>query len=67
MIYKDIKLSISCQYFQLFTIYGQQGESLWDIAQKFGASWEAIYQENIQTIGSDPNLIQPGMVLNIGW
>ena len=42
------------------------GDSLSGIADKFpGVSWRQIYDANRATIGSDPNRIQPGMVLVI--
>ena len=42
------------------------GDTLSGIAAKFGiADWRTIYNLNKATIGADPNLIQPGMVLVI--
>jgi len=42
------------------------GDSLSGIAAKLGiADWRTIYNLNKATIGADPNLIQPGMVLVI--
>lgn len=56
----------------------QKGDSLWRIARLFlrsralpasGADvarfWRAIYEENGDVIGSDPDLIHPGQVLTI--
>lgn len=42
------------------------GDSLGAIANKYsGVTWQQIYEANKATIGSNPNLIQPGMVLVI--
>lgn len=43
------------------------GDTLWAIAQRFygnGNQWNRIYQANKDTI-EDPDLIQPGWILNI--
>ncbi len=41
------------------------GDTLSGIAAKEGISnWETLYQENASTVGSNPNLIFPGQVLN---
>lgn len=55
---------------QLCSIYiVQQGDSLWKIAEfqlNDGTHWATLYSgENKRTIGSDPNIIQPGMVLTM--
>ena len=45
-----------------------QNSTLWGIAQTFygdGTRWPEIYNANAGTIGSNPSLIQPGMVLTI--
>ena len=44
-----------------YTVVG--GDNLTRIAAKFGVSVDALYERNKATIGADPNLIQPGMVL----
>lgn len=46
------------------------GDSLSAIAVKYygagaGANWNIIYAANKEKIGDDPNLIHPGLVLNI--
>jgi hypothetical protein len=42
----------------------QAGDTLSGIAQKLGlAGWQALYDANRATIGSDPNAIKPGQVL----
>jgi resuscitation-promoting factor RpfA len=43
----------------------QSGDTLSGIASQFGSSVQAIYQSNLTTIGSDPNLILPGQKLYI--
>jgi resuscitation-promoting factor RpfA len=45
----------------------QSGDTLSTIAAKEGvSSWHALYTENESTVGSNPNLIYPGQVLNLG-
>ena len=39
------------------------GDTLSGIAGQFGTTWQALYKLNLGVIGSDPDLIQPGMVL----
>jgi nucleoid-associated protein YgaU len=44
------------------------GDTLWGIAQSQcgdGSVWPKIYHENRWVIGSNPNVIRPGQVLNI--
>lgn len=44
----------------------KSGDSLGTIAGKYsGVTWQQIYEANKAVIGSNPNLIQPGMVLVI--
>ncbi len=46
----------------------QQGDTLSSIAQQaYGDAneWQKIYDANAQTIGNDPNLLQPGEILHI--
>ncbi len=46
----------------------QAGDSLSSIAQLFYGSntgWDQIYNTNLNVIGSNPNLIRPGMTLLI--
>jgi nucleoid-associated protein YgaU len=43
----------------------QSGDSLSKIASLYGTTWDAIYQSNRTTIGSNPNLIRPGQRLYI--
>jgi nucleoid-associated protein YgaU len=43
------------------------GDTLSGIAAKEGISdWHTLYNDNESTIGSNPNLIYPGQVLNLG-
>jgi LysM repeat protein len=43
----------------------QRGDTLGKIAQDYCTSWKAIYDLNRDTIGKNPNVIIPGMVLTI--
>jgi len=45
----------------------QSGDTLSSIASKEGISdWHSLYTNNESTLGSNPNLIYPGQVLNLG-
>lgn len=41
------------------------GDTLSAIGAKYGVSWQNIYQANKATVGQNPNLVRPGMVLQI--
>lgn len=41
------------------------GDSLSAIAAQYGVSWQEIYELNKSVIGSNPDMIQPGMTLTI--
>jgi LysM repeat protein len=43
----------------------QRGDTLGKIAQDYCTSWKAIYDLNRDTIGKNPNVIIPGMVLTV--
>lgn len=43
----------------------QEGDCLYKIGQRFGVSWNSIYDANRSTIGDDPNLIYAGQELTI--
>lgn len=45
----------------------KKGDTLSGIARKLtgSASWRALYEQNRETIGSNPNMIQVGMVLTV--
>lgn len=46
----------------------QPGDNLWSIAQQHygtGFKWDALYQANSETIGSNPNQILAGQVLTV--
>lgn len=45
----------------------KKGDTLSGIAKKYETTWLRIYNDNIKTIGSNPNLIKPGqkLVINI--
>ena len=44
----------------------QPGDYLSKIAPVYGESWQKLYADNRNVVGSDPNLIFPGQVLNVG-
>ncbi len=41
------------------------GDTLSKIARAHGTSWQAIYEANSSTIGSNPNVIRIGQVLSV--
>ncbi len=43
----------------------KSGDTLWDIANKYNTTWQKIYKDNENVIGSNPNLIIPGQKLTI--
>ncbi len=43
----------------------QSGETLGKIAYRYCTTWKVIYDINRDTIGKDPNFIQPGMALTV--
>lgn len=43
----------------------KKGDTLSGIASKYGISWKDLYNKNKSVIGSNPNKIYPGQVLNI--
>lgn len=43
----------------------KKGDNLYNIARKYNTTWLKIYDENKNTIGDNPSLIYPGMILNI--
>jgi nucleoid-associated protein YgaU len=43
----------------------RKGDTLSSIASKYGTTWQKIYEDNKNTIGSNPNLIRPGQRLTI--
>lgn len=43
----------------------KQGNTLSNIAQELGLSWKELYNANEKIIGSNPNLIRPGMRFDI--
>lgn len=43
----------------------KKDDNLSKIAEKYNTTWQKIYEDNKSVIGSNPNLIKPGQVLNI--
>lgn len=43
----------------------KKGDTLSKIAKKFQTTWKKIYQDNLSTIGNNPNLIKAGQELRI--
>lgn len=43
----------------------KKGDNLSKIAKKYNTTWKSIYNKNKSMIGSNPNLIKPGMVIYI--
>lgn len=43
----------------------KSGDTLSGIANKYGTTWQNIYNNNRDIIGSNPNLIKPGQILKI--
>lgn len=41
------------------------GDNLYDIGRRYGVNWTTIYADNRAAVGSNPNLIHPGLVLRI--
>lgn len=41
------------------------GDTLTSIADRFGLTWQAIFDLNAWRVGNDPNLITPGMTLEL--
>lgn len=48
---------------KIYTI--KSGDTLSGIANKYGTTWQKLYEKNKSVIGNDPNLINPGQVLKI--
>ena len=45
------------------TVTVKPGETLWRLAARHGTTARALYAANRDTIGSDPDLLRPGLVL----
>ncbi|MGW2371923.1 transglycosylase family protein [Kitasatospora sp. NPDC001683] len=43
----------------------RSGDTLSDIAAKFGVDTDSLYRKNVRTIGGDPDLIFPGQTLTV--
>jgi len=42
-----------------------KGDTLTEIGEKFGESWQTLYAKNKKVVGPNPNLIYPGEVLQV--
>lgn len=58
-----LKLKLPTATAKFYTVV--EGDSLGGIAEAHGVNWHALYGVNKETVGSDPNLILPGMKLTI--
>jgi len=65
MLFSLNVISASAQKTNYVTYVVQKGDTLGGIAAKYCTTWQAIYDINKDTIGSNPNRIEPGMVLTI--
>ena len=43
----------------------KKGDTLSEIAEKYGVNWKTLYNKNKNVIGDNPNLIKPGQILVI--
>lgn len=48
---------------KIYTV--KSGDTLAGIANKYGTTWQNIYNNNRDIIGSNPNLIKPGQILKV--
>lgn len=48
---------------KIYTV--KSGDTLSGIANKYGTTWQNIYNNNRDIIGSNPNLIKPGQILKV--
>ena len=48
---------------QTYTVVS--GDTLSGIANRYGTTWQNIYNNNRDIIGSNPNLIKPGQILKV--
>ena len=55
--------SISTNTQKTYTV--KSGDTLSEIAAKYGITWQTIYNNNRYVIGNNPNIIKPGQVLKI--
>lgn len=43
----------------------KKGDTLSSIDKKYNTTWQKIYEKNKKVIGSNPNIIEAGLKLNI--
>lgn len=60
-----LHLSVAKAQATYVTYVVQPGDTLGKIALEYCTSWKEIYDLNRDTIGKDPNVIRPGMVLTV--
>ena len=49
--------------YETYTV--KKGDTLSEIAEKYGVNWKTLYNKNKNVIGDNPNLIKPGQILVI--
>lgn len=59
----DLVLNITAPAVSQYVV--KAGDNLSKIGRKAGKTWKEIYEANKEAIGSNPDLIRPGQVLNI--
>lgn len=43
----------------------QEGDNLTKIAEKYNTTWQKNYKKNKSIIGTNPNIIKPGQIIEI--
>ena len=58
-----LQITNNKQYQETYTV--QEGDTLSEIAEKYGISWKTLYDLNKNIIGNNPNIIKPGQILKL--